>query len=93
VIRESVRKRLLRTSRHLLRVVEQDLEPGEGGQLTITKKVAADLKQAMGDTAYGAKAAKKIDPTGARAAATEARRLAGALGWEQGRREAGAILG
>lgn len=42
VIRESVRKRILRISRHLLRVVEQDLEPGEGGQLTIAKKVAAD---------------------------------------------------
>jgi serine/threonine-protein kinase len=41
-----------------------------------------------------AKAAKKLDPaSGAvRVAATEARRLAVALGWEQGRQEAGLLL-
>lgn len=42
-----------------------------------------------------AKAARKQDPASAaaRAAATEARRLAVALGWEQGRQEAGQLLG
>jgi hypothetical protein len=42
-----------------------------------------------------AKAIKKLDPASAtaKAAATEARRLAVALGWEQGRQEAGPLIG
>lgn len=42
LVRRSMRKGLLRRCRHLLRVVEQDLEAGQDGQLVVAKRVAAD---------------------------------------------------
>jgi hypothetical protein len=41
-VRRSMRKGLLRRCRHLLRVVEQDLDAGPNGQLVVAKRVAAD---------------------------------------------------
>jgi hypothetical protein len=41
-VRRPFRKGLLRRCRHLLRVVEQDLESGEDGRLVIAQRVAAE---------------------------------------------------
>lgn len=41
-VRRAFRKRLLRSCRHLLRVVEQDLEVEPDGRLVIAQRVAAD---------------------------------------------------
>ncbi len=48
-IRASVRKRLLRRCRYLVRVVAQDLEPGDGGRLVIARKVAANRLVSLTD--------------------------------------------
>lgn len=48
-IRASLRKGLLRKCRYLLRVVAQDLEPGDGGRLVIARKVAVNRLVSLND--------------------------------------------
>jgi hypothetical protein len=48
-VRRSLRKGLLRRCRHLLRVVEQDLETGEGGRLVIAQRVATERVISLSD--------------------------------------------
>lgn len=48
-IRPAFRKGLLRRCRHLLRVVEQDLEAGDDGRLVVAKRVAADRLISLAD--------------------------------------------
>jgi hypothetical protein len=48
-VRRSLRKGLLRRCRHLLRVVEQDLEVSDEGRLVIAERVAADRLISLSD--------------------------------------------
>lgn len=48
-IRAAIRKRVLRKCRYLLRVVAQDLEPGDGGRMVVARKVAANRLVSLTD--------------------------------------------